>query len=93
MDWFDGPTDAELAEAAEACAADRAQQLDAVKSAIVENACECWSQLGQHMVGRIVVVVEVIDELGEQNLLTLTPDDQPAWDDIGMLTFALANMP
>lgn len=86
--WDDGPTDEELEASAEQCRDDREVQLDAVKSAIAENACQCFDRLGQFMVGRIVVVAEVIDEVGVQNLVTLSPDDQPAWDDLGLLTFA-----
>lgn len=84
----DGPTDAEMAAAAEQCAADRERQVDAVKAAIAENACECFDRMGQYMLGRIVVVVEVIDEAGFQNLVVLSPDEQPVWDDLGLLTFA-----
>ena len=89
FDMFDGPTHEELVAAAEKCATDRASQLDAVKSALVENACDCWAAFGQHMVGKVVVVAEVIDETGDANLLVLDPDDQPTWDSRGLLATAL----
>lgn len=86
---MDGPEWEEMVAEAEKCEADRRTQLDAVKTALVENACDCWNSLGSTMVGKLVVVVEVIDETGEPNLLVLSDPDQAQWDTLGLLSYAV----
>lgn len=86
--WFDGPTNEELIAAAEQCAVDREKQLDAVRSALVENSCQCWESLGHSMVGRLVVIAEVIGEDGERQLAVLAPNEQAPWDTAGLVEYA-----
>lgn len=91
MDWLfgeDGPTFEEMAAASEACATAREETVEAVKRALVENACGCWDALGQHMVGKLVVVAEVIDENGEPHLNLLVPEEQAQWETVGMMGYA-----
>lgn len=90
--WDDGPTEAEMLEAAEQCRIDRGLQAEAVKQALVENACDCWARLGQHMVSRAVTVAEVIDEAGEPHLLVIADPEQAEWDTLGLLGTAIAEL-
>lgn len=49
------------------------------------------SVLGRHgeMVTRVVAVIETINAEGERAVWTAVPDDSKAWDNIGLLDYAL----
>lgn len=89
MEWDEyGPTEAEMEAATEECHDAQERQTAGVKSAILDNTCGCWERLGHRMVSRVVVIAEVVDEVGDRNFYTLHDPDMPVWDVLGMLTYA-----
>lgn len=75
---LDGPSMAELEEMRTTCEASHLGQAQAMAAAVVDNACGCFNQFGAWRVGRLVAIVEVVDELGESHLAVVeSPGLQP----------------
>lgn len=57
---------------------------EAVRKAIKDSACNHFDILGDFIVGRWVMVAEVIDELGDRHLTVLSSVGLEPWEAIGM---------
>jgi hypothetical protein len=67
-----------------ACDHDTAQRSEDIVRAIKGNACHHYDMFGDFLVGRWVMVAEIIDELGERHLTLLGSDGLEPWDALGM---------
>lgn len=57
---------------------------NAVEAAIKNNSCYHFASVGDYLVGRWVMVAEIIDELGERHLAVFGSPNLEPWEAIGM---------
>ena len=60
---------------------------EGIKELLNENSCHHFNMFGNFLVGRSILVSEVIDEYGEIHLLSFGSPSLKPWDVKGMLNY------
>jgi hypothetical protein len=88
QEWYEWSWSEEEELNAEACENARETQVEKIREIIREHQCECWDQLGPVMMGRMILVSEVVNELGDSSLYVLASPGLTPWEATGLLDWA-----
>jgi len=65
---------------------------EGLRTIIHGNACRHFKGFGNFVVGRSVVVTEVIDQIGDTHLVSFASPSLKQWEVLGMMEYVIANM-
>lgn len=60
---------------------------EGIRALLTDNGCHHFNMFGNYLIGRNILISEVIDEYGEMHLLSFGSPDLKAWDVSGMLGY------
>jgi hypothetical protein len=63
-----------------------------VREVIQSNACPHFNIYGNFVVGRVIVISEVLDEYGEVHLMSFGSPDLRPWEIKGMISYVNSTM-
>ena len=74
------------------CSSKHARIDEGIREVVHANACRHFQGFGNFVVGRSVVITEIIDQLGETHLVSFASPSLKQWEVMGMMEYVKENM-
>lgn len=65
---------------------------EGIRELLQKNSCHHFTPFGDYIIGRNIVISEVIDEYGHMHLLAFGSHDLRPWEISGMLAYVKSNV-
>ena len=65
---------------------------EGIRTVIHDNACRHFKGFGNFVVGRNIVISEILDQVGDTHLVSFASPSLKQWEILGMLEYVSSNM-